>query len=149
MKCSLLKRMIQKNTSINLANTMNETIDLENLHYLKTVEDAARCSRLQRPATSLHVFANFPLLRKRLACKPRSSFRTTFLANKTGIAGCFQQTKAVAKESSFTPSLALWKRCKHTMNNGFLQHALISNSNQNLVKIRARQLSFKLSKSAF
>ena len=88
MKDSLLKRY-RKNTSINFAYTMNETIDLENLHYLKTVEDAACCSRLQRPATSLHVFANFPLLRKPLACKPRSSFRTTFLAIKTGIAGCF------------------------------------------------------------
>ena len=55
---------------------MNKTIDLENLHYLKIVEDAACCSQLNGHKSARVL--KFPALEKMLVCKPRSSFRTTY-----------------------------------------------------------------------
>ena len=69
-------------------------------------------------ASSQHVFANFSLLTKRLACKPRFSLRTTFLALQTGT--LFSAMKAVSIELhdfSSTPSLSSRKRWQQNMNN--------------------------------
>ena len=50
---------------------------------LKNVEDAACLLFTVLSVSSQHVFANFPLLTKHLACKLRSSLRNTFRTLKT------------------------------------------------------------------